>query len=172
MRTLIQLLLVAYLLHPPAGTGEVAGEYQVKAVFLFHFAQFTEWPPEAFPNPGAPIIFCTIGGNPFGDALQIVIDGEAVGGRSLTTKQIKQARDTDACNVLFFSRSGAASIPMIVAAMKQRPILTVSDADDFISQGGMIQFFNEGDHVRFRINNEAADRAGLKLSAKLLQLGK
>jgi hypothetical protein len=170
-RTSFHLLLALFLL-VESGFSQVPDASHVEAVFLFRFTQFTDWPQDAFPTAQSPIVICVIGVNPFGDALQLAVEGEAVNGRSLTTRQLRQARDIDACNILFMSRSEGSRIPAILAALKDRSILTVSDADDFIEQGGMVQFINEDNHVRFRINGDAVSKAGLKLSAKLLQLAK
>ncbi len=41
-------------------------EYQVKAVFLFNFSQFMEWPPDAFPTPDTPFVIGVLGADPFG----------------------------------------------------------------------------------------------------------
>jgi hypothetical protein len=43
-----------------------APEYQVKAVFLFNFAQFVHWPPQAFPDAQAPLVIGVVGESPFG----------------------------------------------------------------------------------------------------------
>jgi hypothetical protein len=170
-RTSFHLSLALFLLIDP-GLSQVPDASHVEAVFLFHFTQFTDWPPEAFPTAQSPIVICVIGANPFGDALRIAVEGEAVSGRSLTTRQLRQARDVDACNILFISRSEGSRIPAILDAVKDRSVLTVSDAADFIEQGGMVQFIYENNHVRFRINSDAVSKVGLKLSAKLLQLAK
>jgi hypothetical protein len=57
-----------------------------------------------------------------------------------------------------------------MTALKQSSILTVSDAPDFVAQGGMIQFVIEGNRVRFQINLTAAQQAKLSLSSELLKL--
>ena len=58
-----------------------ASEAQVKAVFLFNFAQFVDWPPEAVPDSQAPLIIGILGEDPFGDFLDATVRGERRGAR-------------------------------------------------------------------------------------------
>jgi hypothetical protein len=51
-------------------------------------------------------------------------------------------------------------------------VLTVGDHDDFATTGGVIHFTRENYRVRFEINVRAAERAGLRISSKLLQLAR
>ena len=69
-----------------------ASEYQIKAVFLFNFAQFVDWPPGAFPDSTAPLVIGVLGDDPFGPYLDETVRGETVRGRPLT----RLARDVDA----------------------------------------------------------------------------
>jgi YfiR/HmsC-like len=54
--------------------------------------------------------------------------------------------------------------------LKDRSILTVSDADGFTQRGGIVRFVTQNDHVKLRINVEAAKAAGLTISSKLLRV--
>ena len=100
------------------------------------------------------------------------MQGERISGRTLVVQQFSEVQEIGHCNVLFISSSEGPRLPVILAALKGRSILTVGDTGDFIAQGGMIQFVTEGNHVRFQINREAAESVRLKLSAKLLRLSK
>jgi hypothetical protein len=66
----LAVLLVMAARAPQALKGQTTGEYDVKAAFLYHFAQFVEWPPEAFHDAKSPLTFCTIGDDPFRGALE------------------------------------------------------------------------------------------------------
>jgi YfiR/HmsC-like len=58
-------------------------EYQLKAAFLFQFAQFVEWPPETFKSTSDPLTYCTLGEDPFGGALDRSLSGQTVRGRAV-----------------------------------------------------------------------------------------
>ena len=76
-------------------------EYQVKAAFLYNFAKFVEWPPEAFKTPKDPILICVLGHNPFGNALEEAIRGKSIEGRAFAFRQVSDAESANACQILF-----------------------------------------------------------------------
>ena len=167
-RLALAALLLAAALPAPAQT-PVAREYQIKAVFLFNFAQFVEWPPAAFPDETAPLVIGVLGEDPFGPVLDEVVQGESVGGRPLQVRRFGQPEEIGACHILYIARSEAARLGRVVSALKDRGVLTVSDIDGAARSGVMIHFFAENKRIRLRINLEAARQAGLVLSSKLLR---
>jgi hypothetical protein len=145
-------------------------DYQVEAVYLFNFTQFVEWPSAAFADAQKPIIIGILGDDPFGVYLDETVRGETVGKRPLVVRRYRRVEDIEACQVLFISRSEAQFLQPIIARLKDRSILTVSDADGFTQHGGIVRFVTQDDHVRLRINAEAAKVAGLTISSKLLRV--
>jgi len=146
-----------------------ASEYQVKAVFLFNFAQFVEWPAVATPD-SQPVIIGVLGEDPLGTFLDETVRGERLGLRPFEIRRYRELTDIRACNILFISRSESERVGEILAALGKRPILTVSDGDDFAKRGGMIQFVNDKNRIRLRINLEAAQAANVTISSKLLRV--
>lgn len=144
-------------------------EYKIKAVFLLNFTQFVQWPPKAFPDAGAPVVIGILGEDPFDDFIDQVVKGEKVDDRTVQVRRFSDVAQVDACNVLFISRSESGDIRQILAKLKGRAILTVSDSDNFTRFGGMIRFYEDENRVRLRINNEEALSEGLKISSKLLR---
>jgi hypothetical protein len=145
-----------------------ASEYQVKAAILYSLLKFVEWPAETFAAPTAPVTVCVIGADPFGP----VID-DAVRGRQMASHPIVIRRLTDVapgCQVLFIATSEARRLPVILDRLSATTVLTVSEIEGFAERGGMIELRNERDHVTFRISVETAERARLRLSARLLSL--
>jgi len=161
------LLLVAL---PALLEAQTASEYDIKAAFLYNFTKFVDWPSDAFPDPGS-LKVCVLGENPFGSSLQ-TIAGELVGNRKLTVMRTDSLARPAGCQVLFISRSERERVPQILAAVKGSPVLTVGDTRGFADEGVIINFVLEGSKVRFEINTDSAERAGLKISSKLLQLAK
>jgi len=153
-----------------AAQGVRASEYQVKAVFLFNFAQFVEWPAEAFPAADTPLVICVLGTDPFGDALDQTVRDERLGGRPFQVRRYQTVDEIRACHILFISRSEGARPEAILAGLKQRAILTVSDADDFAQRGGMIRFVTDRNRIRLQLNLAAMEAAHLTISSKLLRV--
>ena len=147
-------------------------EYQIKAVFLFNFVQFVEWPASAFPGPTAPIRIAVFGDDPFAGSLEAAVQGEKVRNRSLVIERVRRLEDATECHVLFVCASERMQIGPIISFFSGRPVLTVGDMSDFARRGGIINFYLEGQKVRFEINRAAAQRTGLKLSSQLLGLAR
>jgi hypothetical protein len=149
-----------------------ADEYRVKAAFLFHFAQLVEWPADAGGNSTQQFNLCTLGEDPFRGALEDTVGGKSIGTRAIQVLHFKQPRDALGCQILFIGSSEDKRLPTILAQLDSNPVMTVGDADDFVEQGGIIRFFLEDNKIRFDINLEPADKAGLKISSRLLLLAK
>lgn len=147
-------------------------EYQVKAAYLFNFLKFVEWPEDAFADPLAPIVIGVIGEDPFGSALPQVVIGKTVQGRDLVIRVYRTGENLRGAQILFISASESKRLPMILSSLRGSSVLTVADTAGFLEAGGMIQFLSENDRVRFAINAEAAGRAKLKVSSKLLSLAR
>lgn len=142
-------------------------DYQVKAVFLFNFAQFVSWPQT---SPDAPIVIGILGDDPFGSYLDETVRGEKVNGRSLSIQRFRRGAEPRNSNILFIAQSERERASQIVSNLKGRSVLTVSDIDGFAELGGMIQFFTEKNKIRMRINLDAVRAANLKISSKLLRV--
>jgi hypothetical protein len=147
-----------------------ASEYQVKAVFLFNFAQFVDWPAEAFPASDTPLVICVLGDDPFGAALDQTVRDERLGARRFQVRRYHSVDEITTCHILFISRSEGARPEVILAALKRRPILTVSDADGFAQRGGMIRFVTDRNRIRLQLNLAATEAAHLTISSKLLRV--
>ena len=149
---------------------QMLDEYQVKAAFLYNFAKFVEWPPQAFQRPGEPIAVCVVGQDRFEGALEETVKGKEAEGRPLVVRNVTVAKGFAGCQILFVSASERKHFPGILSSAKQCGLLTVGEAEGFASAGGMINFKREGGRVRFEINVEAAQQRELRISSKLLML--
>lgn len=144
-------------------------EYELKAVFLFNFAQFVEWPQEAFDTPESPLHVCVLGQDPFGAQLDVVMQGERIHGRPIVVQRHTQVESAHDCHVLFVNPGSHEQQLAVLERLKSEPVLTVGETDDFTSAGGVIRFFMEGNRVRLEVNPRAAENAHLRLSSKLLR---
>lgn len=171
-RFVAHLLLLVVGLVEPAGQAAPSlppREYQIKAVFLFNFTQFVDWPTNAFAGATAPLVIGVLGTDPFGKDLDEVVHGEKIKGHSLVVQRYDRVEDIKDCHVLFISHSEKSRLEQILAALKGRSTLTVADAEGFARRGVMVRFVTQKRKIRLRINLEAAKAAGLTLSSKLLR---
>jgi hypothetical protein len=164
------LLLLAGLLQAgSAWSAAVAPEYQLKAVFLFNFTQFVEWPPQAFADAKSPLVIGILGSDPFGDYLDETVRGETVNGRPLLVRRYASVDEVNNCHVLFISHSEAPRQTAILGKLKGKSILTVGEDDGFVGAGGVIRFLTVSNKIRLRIGLASAQQAALTLSSKLLR---
>ncbi|RAV98232.1 YfiR family protein [Pseudochryseolinea flava] len=145
-------------------------EYQVKAVFLYNFAQFVEWPKQAFTTDNAPLIIGVLGADPFGSYLDKTVKGENVNGHPIIVKRFQKIEDIKNCHILFINITGKDRVREICEQLNAKNVLTVSDMPNFTKQGGIVKFYVEDNKTKIRINLEASKRADLSISSKLLRV--
>ena len=156
---------------PAMAQTEAGVEDDVKAAYVFNFTKFVQWPSSAFTGTTDPINVCVAGDAGVVRALERIVAGELVEGRPL--RAIAQLPDDpSACHVLFVGRGATERAARLMASSSKAPILTVGDSTRFLQQGGMIAFVTENRRVRFDISVRPAERAGLKVSSKLLRVAR
>jgi hypothetical protein len=166
---LIAPLVIASALAATVAAQRKFDEREVKATFLFNFAQFVDWPGASFSSAQAPLVIGVLGVDPFGAILDAVVRGEAIRNRPLAVARFDRVEDVGVCHILFVSSSEEAQYERIAEALRGRAILTVGDSTGFASGGGMIRFITENNRIRLRINLAAARSAGLTISSQLLR---
>jgi len=147
-------------------------ESQVKAAFVLNFAKFVDWPPGAFSSPDAPFQMCVLGDGLIGKPLTELTAGKLIAGRTIQVLHLRSLPEARHCHVLFIHSSEKKRIGAIVDGLRDRPILTVGDTQDFAQAGVMINLYTEDDNIRFEIGLANAESAGLKVSSKLLALAR
>lgn len=171
--TLGGVLLAAWSLPGAPASAEApkqAEEYEIKAGYLFNVAKFVEWPKDAFAGDQAPLIVAVLGKDPFGPALD-AMQGRQVQKRTVLVKRGESLSAIATCHVLFVSESERGRLAEILPAVKG-PVLTVSDIEGFSVLGGCITFVRQETKLGMEANPDAAQRAGLKISSKLLSIVK
>ncbi|HYC69808.1 MAG TPA: YfiR family protein [Opitutaceae bacterium] len=160
---------LAALLLAAAAVGQPSREYDLKAVFLYNFATFVDWPESAFPGPDTPFVIGVLGDDPFGAALDEIVAGERVKNRPLAVRRCRDLAEARACHILFISASERDRLREVLRDMAGRPILTVADVPRFVESGGMIGF-STGARVQLHVNAGAVRNSGLTISSKLLRV--
>jgi len=145
-------------------------EYQIKAVFLFNFAQFVSWPKKSFASPEEPFCIGILGDDPFGAFLDETVQGEKVESHPLVIERYRTIEDIKKCQILFISKSEKNQTDKIFAYLKDRNVLTVGDTDGFLEDGGIITFSTKENKIHLKINPKAAKRVNLSISSKVLRL--
>ena len=145
-------------------------EYQIKLAFLHKFVKFVTWPGEAFQSADDPLRIAVYGRDAFSGSLNSIA-GKIAKGRELTVHRVETVEDLVAYHVVFIPASAEEQISTILEALDHSPTLTVGETDGFATRGGMMNFVIVKNKVRFEINMQAADRAGLKISSQLLRAG-
>lgn len=143
-------------------------EYEVKAAYLYSFGKFVKWPSSVSQNDS--FVVCVLGNDPFGTTLDSLVNGEMIDGKRLSTSRVNTPADAGKCRVLFIGVKEASRMSSILSDLHRTPVLTVSDAPDFVERGGMLQFVMREDKVRFLVNLGAAEKVGLTLSSELLKV--
>jgi hypothetical protein len=145
-------------------------EEQVKAVFIYNFTKFIDWPSNSFNNPESPFIIGVVGNQNISPFLQEAIAGELAAGRPILIKHYATARDVKNCHILYIGSEDPDRVKAIIAQTKNQSILTVSDSPNFLRWGGMVRFFTEKGKIRLEINSDAAKSSGIRISSKLLSV--
>ncbi len=173
--SLLLLLSLIFAPYPQATAYAVddvrARESTLKAAYLFQLANFVDWPEGRTPGNGGdqPLRLCILGEDPFGSAID-GIAGKKAGGRQLALERFATADGVEGCDVLFISASESADLAGVFELVAGANVLTVGDSKDFARSGGMVGFVVKGGKLRLEVNLGAAQEAGLKISAKLLEL--
>jgi hypothetical protein len=161
---------VLLLLSTLASSQDVT-EPALKAAFIYNFAKFTEWPADLVPV-AEPFVMCVVGDEAVGDALERAVKARMLAGHSMAVSNLQPAGPQRVCQILYVSGVTAAQAALLVAAVRDVPVLTISDLDGFMERGGIAQFFFEHGRLRFSVHIESAKRARLQISSKLLALAK
>ena len=176
---LVLSCLVGIQASPPAAMAqspETTGspqppDYLIKAAYLYNFAMFVEWAPNAFAGVDSPIVIGVLGPDPFGWALDRAVEGKKINNRAIIIKRLQLDQDLGQCHILFVSAEVSA-VGELARRLEGQSVLLIGETPDFAKLGGTVNFTVENDKVRFEINPDAAERAPLSISSKLLSLAR
>lgn len=171
-RLLFLLIVLGLSYQPGISRAETAGEYQVKAAFLYHFSNFVEWPESTFEPTDGRLRICIIGKDPFGPILDTTLANKTVGDHRFEILRNPPSTQISSCHVLYLPSSHTSNLKALRRQAGKGEVLTVGENLDFIKQGGMVHFFFEEQKVRFAVNPDAVNQTHLKISSKLLRLAK
>jgi hypothetical protein len=152
---------------PAGGPSDESLEYRVKAAYLLNFTRYVEWTEFGADNA---LTICVLGTDPFGRILDATLAGRTAQGRPLEVRRVQTAAQAGGCEVVFVSRETWTRNPNTLKALQNAGSLTVGESEQFARAGGVIGFVILDQTVRFVVNDEARDRAGLRISSRMLSL--
>jgi hypothetical protein len=174
--TLCFLLGAAMPLQRASGGGDEGGinrEYPLKALFLYNFGGYIEWPAETFISPQAPFVIGVLGSSPIESTLREIAAAKKIAGRAIEIRQFSDTKEIHACNILFITRNVSRAVQLeALRVLADQPVLVVGESQNFVQEGGGINFYVEANKLRFEINLAATKQQQLRVSAKLLSLAK
>jgi len=166
------LIDVSVLSGPGESGAEGVDEYQLKAAFIGKFVKYVTWPPESLGEGDAPLVVGVLGQDPFGDKLEAAFKSKKSDERPVVVRRFSTLEGLATAHVLFVPAQEAARLGEILRSTRDASQLLIGESTDFAARGGVINFYLEGDKLRFEINTESAKRQKLKVSSDLLKLAR
>ena len=154
------------------GQGDRASEAQVKAAFLYKFGGFIEWPAAAFSRADSAFVIGVLGAEGAAAELERVVAGRNIQGRSVAVHRLKRGDSLAGLHLLFVGQSESGRLAEILAAAKGQPLLVVTETEDALARGSMINFITVEDKVRFDVALPQAERGQLRISSRLLAVAR
>jgi hypothetical protein len=164
------LCLVASHGSAQEATTDALPEYVLKAGFLYNFAKYVEWPPDAFASPETPISIGVVGRDPFGPDLERTLRDKTVNSRRFEIRRYPAAAEIEPVHILFVPQTEHASVAGILKRVERLPVLTVGEAEDFPAGGGVVAILISESRARLHINPQAAEAQHLAIAPKLLRI--
>lgn len=169
LRGLVCLALVACALAPGAHAQGRAGlEREVKAAFLYRFIDYVRWPESAFAKPDSPIVIGVLADPAMVADVQAVIAGRVVRGHPIIVRAVREG-EFGGLHVLFIGEQANNRLPRIVRSV-EGPVLVVTESEDGLSQGSVINFVISDRRVRFEVGLGPAAARSLSISSGLLSV--
>jgi hypothetical protein len=147
----------------------VDNPFRVKAAYLRNFAHYVTWPYDVFAEINTPWQIGILGDDPFGDIMETTFNGRSEQGRLFTIFRAESLKELPPCQIVFVAYPDAATRRAVLGELKNKPVLTVGDAPEFLQEGGVIRF-QVTDRVRISVNLDQARAVSLTIQTKMLEI--
>jgi hypothetical protein len=171
----IQLSLAALAImaqSPSLAIGQtqmVENPNRIKAAFLRNFAHYVNWPSHAFADGRAPWNVCILGPDPFGEVLEATLAERTEQDRPFRIFRADTLDRLPRCQIIYVTYSSAAKRQAVLTELRDKPVLTVGDAPDFLEEGGVIRFQVE-ERIRMNVNLDQARAVSLNIQTRMLEV--
>ena len=152
----------------PAQADALVDEYRVKAAFLYKFGSYIEWPSGSFARADSPVTIGVMGADALAEELTQIVAGRNVNGRPVRVRKLRPGDPIAGLHVLFVGRGEGGRLAEILTAARGQALLTVTESEEGLELGSMINFVVVEDKVRFDIAPPPSESSNLKISARLL----
>jgi hypothetical protein len=164
------IVLISLVAESVAAQAEPATEYELKATFIYNLIRFVDWPEEVFSSASDPLRLVVIGHDPFNGALDRLLAGKTVNGRSILVVHSASGVTAPPGNAVFLAGSEEKGLAKLLASYCHAPVLTLSDIHAFAARGGVVGLVMVDKMVHFSVNRTAAEEARLRISAQMYHL--
>jgi len=168
----IALLFVVEARAQPAPADARTAESEIKAAFISKFGNYVEWPTSGKTAAQTPFVIGALTDDAGARELAKAAAGRTVDGRPIVVRKLARGDRLDDIAILFVARTNSGALAEMLAALKGRPVLTITESDEAIAAGSMVNFVVVDDRVRFDIGLQAAEQSSLKISGRLLALAR
>ena len=156
----------------PQRASATRDDYGAEASFLVNFARLVVWPLAARPAPGAPMVIGVVGDTDAQQAIAQGVGDESVESHHIEVRRVEKPEQVAGTHILFVADARGADVEALIQAARGHASLSVGESDGFAARGGIVNFFSEGDKLRFEINLAAARATGLQISSRMLGLAR
>jgi len=163
------LILAALLFGVRAQAQSPMSESQVKAMFVYNFLKFVEWPADSH-RAADPFVVLIIGDGPTADATERFLESKTIGDQKVLVRRTRWDQSLQGARAAFVVEPDGKRLHRILEAASAAGVLTIGEGEGFATHGGVIALLVEDRRVRFDVDTAAAQVAGLRVSSKLLAL--
>ena len=158
-------VLLAALLLDPLMDSQDLDEPAIKVAYVFNLTKYVQW-----PRAGSQLVIGFIGDGPIGEALEKMLAGKTSDSRLIRVVLSPSEESLNQCDVIYVASSSTKRVHETLDHLRNKSVLTIGDTESFVKSGGMIGLVRVGQQVRMIINQDAAERARLKISSRVLNL--
>jgi hypothetical protein len=174
----VAMLALAVMLHSASAQAIAApvelqaSESRLKAAFVYKFGDYVEWPAQAFDAPDSPLVIGVVGDDALAQELVRISQGHTIDGRRVAVKRLRHGDPLSGLHVVFIGASEARRAAQAIEAGRAGHALTITEIDDGLRLGSVINFVVVANKVRFDVALPSADASGLKISSRLLAVAR
>ncbi len=164
-------LFFAFVFCVLGGFAQTSGRYsesEIKSAFICNFAKFTQWRAKPVEKV---FLIAIIGDDNFNTAIEKIAKNVQIDGKNIVIQRFQDYKSAASAHIVYVgSLHPSVNLNNVLTYYASRNILTISERKDFCKMGGMINFSSQKVKYGFQINNTAAKKSGIEISAKLLKL--
>ena len=151
----------------PAAAADIGSERGIKAAFVSKFIGYVDFSGHAAP---APLVIGVVGADDIARELARIVGARGIHARPVSIRTLGQGDRLDAVHVLFVGLGESERAERLLRAAAGQGILTITEFDHALRLGSVINFRIVDERVRFEVSLGAAEKAGLKMSSRLLSV--